>query len=243
MFVKIQDPAAADSKRGYMSDIEVKEEQSGQADETLIFETVGGRKFDLKTAEGRAGLKAFQDALSFTAGKLSNEVGSLRKAQAPFQKLGLKVETTDEAQLAVTAKKLVEEGKLEDAFGLMFSELQNSRRKLEQERQENQFWSEYTKLRSDLFSVFPEDVAKTYVFANYREKLYEVEDPYALVDSILEPKVSRLKAPQPKVEPVVEVPASLGAGKIAAPVQKPSKDAEQEAKARALMEKAMGIKS
>lgn len=229
-----------------MSENDNKEQNGEQsADQTHIFETVGGRKFDLSSAEGRAGLKAFQDALSFAAGRASNEVGTLRKELAPFKKLGMNVETTDEAALATKVKGFVDEGQLDKAFEFMFSELQATRKKSEIASQEEKFWNGFVKSHSDLFEAFDEDVAKTYVFANYREAIWESEDPYSLVNSILEPKVSKFKqSTKSIVEKPVEVPAALEAGRTKPQVSSKSRsdEAADEEKRRQAYAKSMGIK-
>lgn len=221
-----------------MSDTE-NNDPTDAPDETRYFEPIAGKKFDISTVEGKNQLQGFIQGLSHVTGKLSNEVGTLRKETAPFKKLGVKAETTDEAQLAIKLKSLTDEGRTDEAFGLLFNELKATRLKNERERDANQFWDEYKRSRSDLFEMLPEDVAKTYVFANYGEQLYEVEDPYALIDSILEPKVSRFKKSAPSAAPI-EIPASLGAGNRAP--AKPKVDSKEEAAGRAALLKAMGIK-
>jgi hypothetical protein len=125
----------------------------------------------------------------------------------------------------------------------MFTELQNTKKKTEQERQENEFWDEYKRSRSELFEVFPEDVAKTYVFANYKDQLYNVDDPFGLVDSILQPKVAKIKRPIEAKTAAPEVPVSLGTGKAPAPAKKSREEDEIADKGRKALMEAMGFKS
>lgn len=222
-----------------MSDTTDREEQGAGASDDNIIE-FQGRTFNVSTPEGRAAHRAFLDGLSHVLGKVANENGQLKKAVAPFKKLGLNAETMDEASLAKRVAKLKEDGNVEEAIGLMFSELQTFRQKTEQEKAEDAFWKNYAANRREVVDALDEEIARTYVFSNYRDQLYEAEDPYQLVDSILMPKAAkRIKAPEQKKEQEPVVSASLGAGKGGSrPAPKGRPDAEDEAdkKARERME-------
>lgn len=212
-----------------MSDLTNNEAGGEAADDNII--EFQGRTFNVGTPEGRAAHRAFLDGLSHVLGKVANENGQLKKAVAPFKKLGLNAETVDEASLATKVAKMQEEGNFQEAIGLLFTEFQQIRRKTEQEKAEDAFWRNYVAARPEVVDALDEDIARTYVFSNYRDQLYEAEDPVQLVDSILMPKAAkRIKAPEPKSKQEPVVPASLGSGKGASrPAAKAAASAEDEA--------------
>lgn len=212
-----------------MSDLTNNEAGGEAADDNII--EFQGRTFNVGTPEGRAAHRAFLDGLSHVLGKVANENGQLKKAVAPFKKLGLNAETVDEASLATKVAKMQEEGNFQEAIGLLFTEFQQIRRKTEQEKAEDAFWRNYVAARPEVVDALDEDIARTYVFSNYRDQLYEAEDPVQLVDSILMPKAAkRIKAPESKSKQEPVVPASLGSGKGAGrPAAKAAASAEDEA--------------
>lgn len=182
-----------------------------------------GRKFDLATPEGKRDLKVWSEAMAFRVGSQGQELGDLRKEVAPLRKYGIKSATPDEAKIVSEVERLNAEGRPQDAVKLT---LEYSRQvaaeadaKLERER----LWADYKSANKDVFETLPEDMAKDYVFRNYQAKLEEADDPLALIDRVLRPKVAKNKT-------LDDVPVLAGKGVAGAASPKPGAQTGGQAK-------------
>lgn len=179
---------------------------------------VYGREFDVATEDGFKQAQTWAEAMSTLVGKQSNEIGDLRKEVEPIRKYNLKGATVDEVALRTKVEQLRDEGNHREADNLMLELVKQSRIHADTRAERETMWADYRTARKEIFDVLPEDMAKSYVFGQYASELESAEDPFALIDRVLQPKAAKLK-PRPAVEPPVAT-ATTGttpAAKPAAP--------------------------
>jgi len=173
-----------------------------------------GRQFDVSTEEGRTHLRLWAEAHESARGSLANEVGQLRKEVEPLRKYNLKDATLDEVSIATKVDQYRAEGNHLEADKLMFEYSRQVQAVAAQGREEDRLWQDYKSSNPKVFEFLPEDMAKKYIFSEYREALYKSDNPFGLIDSILKPKVSKFLS-EPGVQK--EAPAAVaGAGSAAA---------------------------
>lgn len=203
-----------ENKENETASEEIAEQEVTETNSEDLFE-FQGRQFDLSTQEGKIGLKAYMDAFSAVTGKVSNELGSLRKEVAPLRKFKTKVDTPDKAGVINKVSKLYEDGNYEEAINEMFGYVDNREAELNQSKAEDNFWKDYKSSRAEMFNDLDEDLAKSYVFSNYRDALYDAEDPGALIDAVLQPKVKKSPVSKPAAPVASEEPlATVGQSKV-----------------------------
>lgn len=183
-----------------------KEEVSGvetpvQDSNALIIESKG-RKFDVSTEVGRAQLKGYMDAVSELTGRLSNEVGSTRKENALLKS---KVNVIPKNELRAQQQALIDEGRVLEAIDLANEYAETVQMKVKQEMTEKELFEAYWDSRRDQLGSLDKDMAKSYIFTNYKDEMYEVPSIAEFFDSVLLPKVAKVAPKAPSVEKQTEV--------------------------------------
>jgi hypothetical protein len=177
----------------------------------LLFETVGGRKFDLSSEQGRRDLRNFQDGLSYVAGKNAQVAGELQKEVEPLRKYNLKSVTLDEVSILKKIEEHRGQGDHAAADALAIEYTRQIKADAKRETEKERLWSNYKASNQDIFEVLPEDMAKDYVFRTYEKQLEEEKDPEGLIDRVLRPKVAKHIKPRETSIP----PAILGKSSVA----------------------------
>ena len=177
---------------------DVSEPKQPENNDNLV--EFGGKSFDISTAEGKMQLKYWAEAFTSAYGKMGQKIGEYSKEVEPLRKFGIKKITPDKAAILKEVDALYSDGKHEDAIRRVFDYADQLTAQSEYQREKDRFWSEYRDSRQELFKSLDEDIAKTYVFANYEEKLFESDDPFALVDRVLKPKVKQTTPKEVKEE-------------------------------------------
>lgn len=193
---------------------EVKDE--GQAQES-VFYTWKNRSF-----KSQAELDSFLEGLAFSQGRAAQAADAMAKELAPFKKLGAKVQTPDQAEVAKRVVALLDEGKAEEAVRAQFEYIDALTTAQARKEAEENFWRDYVKSRKDIFEVLDEDMSKDYVFRNYHDQLYQEEDAFGFLDRVLKPKASKFVSPKPKASED-DVLSPIGKGKSVAPAREPEK--------------------
>lgn len=163
-------------------------------------------------------LSSFLEGMALSQGKASQENDQLKREIEPFRKLGAQPKTIDQADLAKKVVALAEEGRHEEAIKLQFDYTNQILAGVAQEKAEDAFWREYTGSRQDIFEHLPEDMARDYVFKNYRDELYNQPDQFEFLDRVLKPKVSKFIKPEAKASDS-DVFSPIAKGKSGAPVK------------------------
>jgi hypothetical protein len=186
---------------------------------------IHGKEFDISTDDGLKQAQYWGEAVSTLAGRQSNEIGELRREVEPLRKYNLTRPDFDEIEITQKVEKLRAEGEHVEADRLMFELYRQTKLDTEVQREEDRLWSDYRASRPELFQRLPEDMARDYVFNNYRVELRGEADPFSLLDRILKPKASRI---EPSQQSSSEPAATLGAG-ASAPSTTPAPEAESAA--------------
>jgi hypothetical protein len=169
---------------------------------------VHGREFDISTDEGFKQAQTWSEAMSTLVGKQGNELGSLREEVAPLRRYNLKKVTPDKIGLLSKVESLRSEGNHFEADKLLASYVEQTELATEATLERERLWNDYKASNPEVFAVLPEDMAKSYVFANYSDKIEGSDDPMGIIDRVLKPKASKLKP----VSPVSPPAATLSSG-------------------------------
>lgn len=194
---------------------------------SLIIESKG-RKFDVSTEIGRAQLKGYMDAVSELTGKLSNEVGATRKENALLK---TKVAVPSKQELRAKQQALIDEGRVMEAIDLANEYAETVQMKVQQERTEQELFEAYWDSRQEQLGALDRDMAKSYIFSNYRDEMYQVPSITEFFDSVLLPKATKVMPKGPKAEKKAqtEVFTTVSANPVKAPEKKEEKKEEPKA--------------
>jgi hypothetical protein len=203
---------------------EVHTEQP-QAEETKIDQILeaAGRKFDLYTEVGRVGLKNFVEGLSYVTGKLSNEVGDLRKEVAPLRKYSLTDANVDDVAIMQAVEKHRANGEEDEAIRLLFEYNKQVQKSLRGDMEFERLFSDYLVQNPgvrDNMDASDIDIYKDYIRRNHMEQLVKANNPFDVLDSVLGRKSKAKAAPAEKKEDTDSAYATVGAGRAVSPPQK-----------------------
>lgn len=206
-------------------DVEAPEVEPSQ--ETPKFKFMN-QEFDY-TPDGYKQFEAAKNVFEQTLGRQSQELGTLRKELPHVKKLGSSVDSPSRAQLFKQVSDMLEEGDTEKSVKLMADYIVQMEEQKAKKDVENSFRQQYEQARPDYFDVLDKDLAWDHVFNNYRDELYHQDDPVAFVDSVLGPKVEKLKS---RFKPMKELDDSnsfepLGTNKAAPKKAAPSAAADK----------------
>lgn len=188
---------------------EQKSESTEQIAETIEqkpFFEFKGRKFNTE-----AELNAFMDALTFAQGKAAQQYGDLKKEVEPLLKYNLKNADVDDVSIMKKVAEHRGNGENDAADALMFEYVKQVKASSDSKTEKNRLWNDYVKSRKEIFEVLDEDMAKDHFFRNYEDKLPEMKDPFSTMDTIFQPKFSKLK-PTKSEDSSSELSATLGSG-------------------------------
>lgn len=172
-----------------------KQKTEQEQSETLEFEFLN-QKFPA-TPEGIERYNAARRVFEHTFGRQSQELGQLRKEVPYVKKLGT-AGSPDKAQLFKQVNELAESGDADKALQIMAGYIQARDIEIESQKVEADFKRSYEESRKDIFEYVDPELAWGYVMSNYKDELYNAEDPAEFVDRILKPKADKLRQRAPK---------------------------------------------
>lgn len=162
---------------------------------------IHGKEFDLSTPEGLMQAQAVYDVMSSVIGRQGNELGQLRK----FVKEGASPAKSD---LYKAAKAKASEGDVEGAIETVLSFAEETQRKadkkLEVERENSKAWDAYLDSRKALADVFGKSAIREVSETVLKDRLYDADDPFKLLDEYWLPKVSKISLATPEDAPSVK---------------------------------------
>ena len=204
------------SEKDQVQNSETDEQDSSS--EPAFFE-FKGRRFD-----NQESLTAFIEGVTMSQGRLAQQNDELKREVEPFRKYNLKGVTVDEAQIMKQVGEMRDEGNHVEADRLMLEFTRQIKSDTDVKREKDRMWSDYVKARRErVFDVIDEDLARDHIFNNYDDKLQETDDPFGLIDRILEPKAN---AKRPSSEPA-QPTATLGAGNTPSVPATPSSSSDE----------------
>jgi hypothetical protein len=151
---------------------------------------IGEKEFDISTPEGLLQAQTWGEALSHAIGKQGNELGTLRKFKAE------RVTAADTEEMLRKVGELREEGRHVEADKLILAHAEERElavnQKLQNEKANEELWSEYFEARKDLTKLYSKKDLK--LLAKNQLDLESVDDPYKALDSLFADKLEKARS-------------------------------------------------